>query len=366
MSDGKIKVLHVLHSLNSGGMEGRIARLARGLDPERFSISILTLRQPTARQVDLPPHVSHELREAPRGLNLPWIFSLGLFLRERRYDILHTHNWSSMLFGLVGGWLARVPVLLHGEHGVDKVDEVPIKRLMAQRLLARIPIRVVTVNASIGRHVRANWGVPEGKIVVIPNGVDLQRFRPSPDGPPAIFTVGTVSRHDPVKNYPLLVDAFKLFLDRIAPAKARLVLVGQGSMTEELKALCVAAGVDDSVDFPGDTNRPEEWYPRFSCYVNCSIYEGMSNTVLEAMACGLPAVVSDVQGHRDWIHEGGNALYFKSGDAEALADCLSALHRDEAARRAMGNRNRARVEAEFNNGDFITRYSALYLECLGR
>jgi glycosyltransferase involved in cell wall biosynthesis len=350
--------------MSSGGMEGRVARLARGLDPEIFQVSVMTLKPPSGRQVELPSYVPQLLHEIRSGIHPTSLASLSRVIRQGRYDVVHTHNWSSMFYGLLGGWFGGVRVLFHGEHGLDEVGAIPFKRLFAQKSLARLVTRVVSVNASIARNVRQNWSVPQGRIVVLPNGVDLERFRPAPQEP-EVFTLGTVGRHDSVKNFPLLIDAFVQLRQRLAPAEVRLIFVGQGGLTDDLKAQCAHAGVSGLVTFVGDTTHPEEWYGRFSAYVNCSIYEGMSNTVLEAMACGLPVVVSDVQGHRDWIREGENALFAKKEDASAFADAFETLYRDSDLRKGMGERNRIRVEQEFDNCDFIRNYADLYRKCLG-
>jgi glycosyltransferase involved in cell wall biosynthesis len=360
----KLRILHVLYSLNVGGMESRVCRLARGLDPAAHDITLLTLRSSGMRQLEVPAHVGHHHLEIPPGLHLGRLLALAAYIRKGRFDIVHTHNWGSMLYGLLAGLLAGTRVLIHGEHGLDLADSQGVsgKRRTAQRLLARLAKRLVAVNWSIARHLERDWRVPARKIVTLPNGVDLARYRPAPP-PSGPFTVGNVGRHDAVKNIPCLVKAFAILAGTLGPGKARLILVGSSHDTDAVKTLCADLGVASDVEFAGDTDRPEAWYSRFHVYANTSIYEGMSNTILEAMACGLPVVASGVDGNRDWLREGENALFFPSGDAEALAARLDRLRTDADLMAAMSRNNRLRAEREFDNRGFLTQYAEIYRSC---
>jgi glycosyltransferase involved in cell wall biosynthesis len=173
-----------------------------------------------------------------------------------------------------------------------------------------------------------------------------------------------VARFDKVKNLDALIRAFARFIDGAPPVPARLVLVGDGPLRAELEAQARASGVADKVDFPGESADVPSWYGRFSVFVNCSHYEGMSNTLLEAMACGLPLAASAVRGNAEWLKDGENAAFFAPGDEEGLAGALRILAADPSARARMGRENRARVEREFSNATFLARYAALYRELL--
>ena len=104
----------------------------------------------------------------------------------------------------------------------------------------------------------------------------------------------------------------------------------------------------------------EAWYPRFSVFVNSSHYEGMSNTLLEAMASGLPLLASRVEGNASWLEEGRDDLFFPPADAEELARRMAELALDAALRARMGAANRLRVEREFDNARFLSRYVEIY------
>lgn len=369
MGDGPVRILHIVHALGIGGMESRIARLAHGLPRDRFRVSLLSLKTPSTGALKLPEGVDHRLHPMPPGLHPRRLLGLAAAVRSGAYDIVHTHNWSSMFYGIAAGRLAGVPLVIHGEHGLNRedLDGIPFKRLWAQRVLARLIDHIVPVNEVIAAHVRKAWKLDGRGMTVIPNGVDLARFRPLPSrartsdpDPGASLTLGMVGRLDDVKDIGCALRAVKLLLDRGQGEGLRLVLVGSGPKQADLEAETGRLGLSGLVEFAGARTDVENWYPRFDIYLNTSVYEGMSNTLLEAMAGGLPLIASRVPGNAAWLREGENARFFAPGDAEGLAGAIASLRADKEARISMGERNRKRAEADFDNRGFLAAYADLY------
>lgn len=361
MARQPIRILHVVQSLGFGGMESRIARLSKGLSRETHRLEVLSLRPAEKGTVELAPGTPHHLFPIPPGLHPGALLKLAAFIRAGRYDVVHTHNWASMFYGVVAGRLARGPLVVHGEHGLNRSDlaGTPWKRLWAQRALARAAHWLVPVNGPIAAYVRAAWKLDGRRMTVIPNGVDLARFRPVPP-PGEGFVLGMVGRLDDVKDIGTALDAMRMLMDRGEGRGVRLILVGDGPMRAALEDKARALGLAGAVEFAGARPDVEAWYGRFHLHMNTSVYEGMCNTLLEAMACGLPLIASDVPGNRAWLRESENAAFFAAGNASALADRISALRRDAGSRASMGARNRARAENEYDNRGFIEAYVALY------
>lgn len=363
----RIKVLHLLRTLGIGGTERRILRLGVGLDPERFDVHVMSFFRAEGQTLPWPQERRHEFT-MPSGLHWGRIRALADFIRQQRFHVVHSHNWATMFHGVVAGRLAGAPVVLHGEHGRNEHDRlgIPWRRECAAALLARTATRVIAVNEAIAADITQRWRLGAGRITCIPNGVDIQRFSPPAQRQPGEFIIGTVARFDNIKNLPCLVKAFAI-LTRARPASgARLVLVGTGPQEDMLRQLVAQEGLEGQVDFPGETSMPEQWYRRFDVYANTSFSEGMSNSILEAMSCGVAIVASDIDGHRCWLKEGEHALFFRSDDEQALAECMLRLLDQPQFRQRMGETNRRRVEAEFDNRLFLTRYEQLYLGLLGR
>lgn len=314
------------------------------------------------------PAGRHNFFPIEPGVHLDRLRELARFMRAGRFGIVHSHNWATMFYGVLAGRLARVPVVLHGEHGANEGDwkGVPWKREASAALLARLATRVVAVNDSVGRDIQKRWRLPPSHIVSVPNGVDLIRFSPGSRTrqTQSELIVGTVARFDRIKNLPCIIRGFQLFKKMNPDADARLVLVGTGPIWGEIRAMAADTECAALIALPGEAMRPEEWYSRFDIYVNASFSEGMSNTILEGMACGLPIVASDVPGNRCWLEQDVNALFFASDNSEELASQLTSLARDPGLLRRLGDENRRLTERAFDNRDFVGRYHQLYQELL--
>lgn len=363
MTRQKIRVLHVLRSLGIGGTERRVLRLGTGLDPEQYEVHALSFF-PVEGQALAWPVERHHFFPLEPGFQWRRLMALAAYIRERHFDVVHSHNWATMFYGVLAGRLAGVPVVLHGEHGRNDIDRtgVPWKREVLAALLARMATRVVAVNESISADIRQRWKLSDCHIVCMPNGVDLTRFGPassvrSDDGE---FVIGTVARFDGIKNLPCLIRAFERLHLAHPALRARLVLVGSGPLLGELRQQAAAGKAAGRIEFVGETSVPEDWYRRFDVFANTSFSEGMSNSVLEAMACGVPVVASDIAGNRCWLREGENALFFPSDDDQALADCLYQLAAGQELARRLGQENRRRVQTEYDNRSFLSRYGAMY------
>lgn len=358
-----IKIVHILQSFGVGGMESRVARLARGLTDRGFEIHILTLRPSTERQPALPSSVKMSLFEIKSGIWPGKIWSLSRFIKANGFDIVHTHNWSTMLYGVLAGKLANAPIIIHGEHGLNHKDLTGLswKRIVAQRRLAALCDQIIPIHQQMSEGLIASWHLNPNKVTPIPNGVDLSKFRLRPQTGNKEFVVGTVGRLDKVKNLPCLIKAVAL-LRALSQEKlgVRLVLVGEGPERANLEKLVDELEMGDITNFVGDVTDPESWYEKFSVYVNCSHFEGMSNTLLEAMASELPLVVSNIPGNTSWVSENENALYFVSDQEKDLSHRLQFLKENRELSQSIGKRNGERAKLEFDNRFFLDKYERLY------
>lgn len=360
-------MLHLLRALGIGGAERRVLRLGSGLDPEHYEVHALSF-YPVEGQALPWPEDRHRYFPVQPGFQWRRLRELAAYIREHRFDVVHSHNWATMFYGVLAGRLGGAPVVLHGEHGRNDIDREGIswKRDLLAAGLARLATRVVAVNESIAADIGQRWRLGGDHIVCLPNGVDLSRFGPPTvtREPDAEFVVGTVARFDGIKNLPCLLRAFER-LHSVEPGlKKRLVLVGHGPLWDEIRRQAESGPAAACVQFVGETDRPQDWYRRFDVFANTSFSEGMSNSILEAMACGVPVVASDIDGNRCWLHEGRNALFFRSDDDQGLAEHLRRLALDRELAGRIGRENAERVRAEYDNRSFLERYGALYQRLL--
>ena len=312
-----------------------------------------------------PP--GHGVKLYPRLLQL---------FRELQPAIVHTRNLAA-LECQVPAALAGVPVRIHGEHGRDAHDpDGSVRRYQWLRRAYRPFVhRYVALSRELAHYLEHRVGVPPQRIAQIYNGVDLTRFdrgsatRFAPPGcpfsDPAVFVVGTVGRMQTVKAQPLLAQAFVRAL-QMQPAlreRLRLVMVGDGPLRADAQAVLDAAGVRDLAWLPGERADVPDVMRGLDCFVLPSLAEGISNTILEAMACALPVLATAVGGNAELVvtaGKGQTGRLVPAGDVAALAAGLIAMSADAAAAVEMGRAGRERVERQFSLRSMVASYQSLY------
>ncbi len=365
---GPAKVLLLVESMEVAGAEQVVLALARGLDRRRFRpiVGCLTIEGPLATELRAADVEVFALGKRP-GLDLGMLLRLQRRMRTAGIDVVHTHVWNADVWGRLAGWLARVPVLLTTAHSVD-VWKKP-RHLAVDRALAGVSRRVVCVSEAVRAFYRDRARVPEGKLTVILNGIDLAPFDVPFDplrtraqlglnGAKAVLTV--VARLLPEKGHRHFLDALVL-LRREFPSAIGLV-VGNGSLRGELEAQAGQLGLLGSgVRFLGERRDVPEILAASDVFVlPSSVREGLSISLLEAMAARRPAVVTDIGGNRETVEDGVSGRVVAPADAPALAAAFAELLHDPAYAGRLGRAARERVERDFSVSRMVRETSDLY------
>jgi sugar transferase (PEP-CTERM/EpsH1 system associated) len=360
MSGQRIRIAHVIFRLDYGGLENGVVNIIRGLPAEEFDHTIISLTDSTDFRRRLPDNVPvYEIHKQP-GRNPAYLLRVWQMLRDGRYDVLHTRNLPC-LESQAAGWLAGVPLRVHGEHGWDVYDLGGSNRRYRRlrRLFRPLVHHYVALSAELEHYLTAAIGVPATRVTRICNGVDVVRFRPAAEAPGGPLVIGGVGRLEAVKNFELLARAFAQ-LARDGDRDSRLVLVGEGSQRRPITAALAAAGLADRATIAGARDDVPEQMRRFGVFVLPSHAEGISNTILEAMASGLPVIATDVGGNRELVADGETGFLVPPGDVAAMADRLVRYRDDQALRSRHARAARARAEARFSIGAMVAQYRQLY------
>jgi glycosyltransferase involved in cell wall biosynthesis len=284
--------------------------------------------------------------------------------RQERPHVVHTHAWGTLLEGLIAARLARVPFVVHGEHGTLQLRGYQ-RRL--QRAAWSRADRVLSVSSRLAERMTAETGFPAERIMTLRNGVDLSRFgrdrreeaRQSLGLPRDGFVAGTAGRLVPVKDQATLLEAVARV--RAAGHQVTLVLAGEGPLRADLEAKAASLGISAAVRFLGHCGQVETVLSALDVFVLSSVSEGMSNTILEAMATGLPVVATRVGGADELIDHGTSGLLVPSRSPEAIATAIIDLLADPAGRLEIGATARRRAESEFSLPSFMGRYEQMYV-----
>jgi sugar transferase (PEP-CTERM/EpsH1 system associated) len=370
MNDPRPLIAHVVYHFGTGGMENGVVMLFNTLPEDKYRHVVISLTDHGAFRQRIHRHdiAFHDIGKRP-GQDPGWYWRLAKLLRQIKPDLLHTRNLAAMEAQFVAA-LTGVPRRVHGEHGRDMYDlhGSNWKYNLLRRLARLVVHRYIAVSRDLADWLREVVGVPEARIRQIYNGVDGERFHPRqgprPDlGRPEFFegadwVIGSVGRLVRVKDYPTLIRAFD-GLRRLHPhpESLRLILVGEGPERGVCETLINELGLSRQVWLPGDRTDTPDWYRAFDVFALPSLGEGISNTILEAMASGLPIVATEVGGTPELVREGENGAMTPAQNPEALARALL-RHTDASVATPAGQASRARIEQDF----IIPRMAAAYAE----
>jgi len=358
-----MRVMHVVHTYGVGGMEVGITKLVNALDSSRVHSSICSCCPGDSLKERLNADIPlFELRRK-RGNDPALVAQLYRLLKRERPHVLHTHRWATLCEGLIAARLAGVPFVVHGEHGTLETRR---HNAFVQRTVWNRVDQVLSVSSRLAERMAREIGFPLERIRVIRNGVDTRRFRPRSRAaarralgvPVDALVIGAVGRLVPVKDYPTLLTAIALLRDRGIAGET--VITGTGPLREELQSLAAALELPH-VRFLGNRDDVEHVLAAFDVFVLSSSSEGLSNTIQEAMATGLPVVATRVGGADELVEPSHTGLLVPPGDAGALADAMTSLVRDPALRQRMGDAGRRRAESLFGLDVMIRAYESLYV-----
>jgi sugar transferase (PEP-CTERM/EpsH1 system associated) len=361
--DERPLVAHVIHRLDVGGMENGLVNLINRMPAHRYRHAIVSLTDSTsfASRIcrDDVPIVT--LGKKP-GQDLGLHLRLFRTFRSLRPSIVHTRNLAT-IEAVAAAAAALVPHSVHGEHGRDLQDPEGRRRRYQwlRRCLSPLVARFIALSGELEKYLVERVGVAPSKVVRICNGVDLDRFHPATStGSGGKVVIGSVTRMQEVKDPLTLARAFVRLVQNGLGEKARLVMVGDGPLLEEVRRVLRTGNAEAHASLLGSREDVPSLLRSFDVFALSSRVEGISNTILEAMATGLPVVATRVGGNEELVADGVEGSLVPSRDPDALAGALSRYVLDEKLRADRGRAGRLRAEREFGLDGMIGRYVDVY------
>lgn len=370
-----IKILHLITGLETGGAEMMLYKLVSRMDRTRFDTTVVSMTG------------LGTIGERIRALGVP-VLSLGMgrgipdprgvlrlikILRKVRPEVLQSWLYHADLIGLIAGRLAGVPAILWNiRHSESRKEDISIVLSLTLKLLAVLSgmPKAVVVNSSNGRLVHEGIGYRPRRWELIPNGFDTSVFKADNEARmklrkslglgEGVFLIGLVARLHPMKDHPNFLKAAGLILK--ARPKTHFILVGKG--VESLTPLISELGIGEHLHILGEREDLPEITAALDVAVSSSSYgEGFPNVIGEAMASGVPCVVTDVGDSALIVGESG--IIVPPADPSALSEaCLKLMEMSEAERKAMGSKARKRVEVHYSVEGVVSRYEELYMDVL--
>ena len=356
-----IRVAHVLYSFHTGGMEKGVATLASHASPDLDHAIVCMGRSGAASRL-LPQTTRVIELDKPPGHSLRFVSKLAGCLRMLAPDVVHTRNWGGM-DGVVAARLAGIRKVVHGEHGWGMGDPfgADSKRILTRRILAMGVREFTCVSKAMIGWLRDSVKIRK-PITQIYNGVDTDVYRP---GPPASsvredlgltegsLVLGTVGRLDPIKDHPSLFRAFAE-LRPVFP-DLTLLVVGNGPEYDRLRQLS-----GPGIRVLGDRHDVRDLLRLIDVFVLSSINEGISNTILEAMAAGRPIVATRVGGNPELVCDGETGRLVQPKDPSALAAAVAEYLSSPDLRRRHGHAAREAALGRFSIPAMVASYEGIY------
>jgi len=361
-------VCHLVLSLGVGGTERLVCEMCRDLTSE-FEVLVCCLDEPgiwgrKLRREGIPVYA---LYRSP-GIDLSVVFALARLLKKQKVNLIHAHQYSPFFYGALARLLIPAVKLLFMEHGRHWPEvKKPLKNLINRFFFQRLAHEMVAVSREVRERLVLYEGLSRQKIRVIYNGIkdiprlsteERQHLRKKWGFRKEDFVVTTVGRFDPIKNLPMLLQA--LAIARGQNGCLRAFLIGDGPEREKLETLVGILGLEGEVVFTGFREDAVRLIQAADCFVLSSFSEGTSLALLEAMAAGLPCVVTDVGGNPEVVADSETGFVVPSRDVVKMAAAFSLLAEKRDLARKMGEAARKRFKSHFTFAKMMQEYRSLY------
>lgn len=365
----EIPILLMVQELGIGGSERQMTEVARALDRSKFQPHVSSMRPEGFRADELRHAGVPVVRFPTRSFRSPSVLragrQMGMYLRQHDIRIVHTFDAPSNLFGVFTARAHRTPAVVISSQRAFRSLTGRLHRLL--RITDHLVDAIVVNCKAIEHHLIADEGVPASRIRLCYNGIDLEQFQPGsrirqPVLQDAGCVVGCVCALRPEKGLPTLLKAFAR-VRNVQPG-LKLVIVGSGPVLPDLEKLAAELDIGGQCLFEAANSSVAEWMRSIDIFVLPSLSEALSNSLLEAMACGCCPVASKVGGNVELIAPGHTGLLFPARDEAALAAQLEILIHNQALRRRMAGESVAFVRSGFSLQTSVARMMEIYTELL--
>lgn len=376
MTEEKINILHIYQNSKIGGIQQQILSIVRGYDREKFKPAVCCFgpRMELGKEIEKAGIDFVALnRKRYNKFSVGIIFDLYRLMKERNIHVLRTHKYRANLYGRIAGKLAGVPVIIASEHNIyrDEKEKRFIRRV-TNKILSMVTDKMVTVSDAVKKDILRYDRVSPSKIMVLYNGVDTERFKPGMNFSDARkqfaiskddVVIGFVGRLVNSKGLNYLIEAVALLKNNY---NVKLLIVGDGSLMEELTKMAKNKGLEESVIFTGLRRDITDILSSIDIFVLPSIKEGFPNSLLEAMAMGKPVVATAVGGIPEVIGHGTNGLLVKPADVEGLQTAIKLLIDDRLMAKNIGLAARDFIEKNYSITATVRKWETLYRQVLER
>lgn len=366
MPDGKLNILQFTSTSYPGGSETVLAYIAKNLDPQRFNSLVCVIDEGWLTEYLGKLDVRYLIVENKRTVDLAFLANIVRLIKNEKIDLIHAHEFETNFYGSLAARVAGIP-MIGTIHGKGYFTEKKYRRL-AYKVAIALSRRTIAVSEDLRQYLASELKLKNNhKLLTIYNGIDINKYSNcNPD--PLLKTklgigiktlvAGTFGSLYEVKGIPVLLRAVKKVIKEVPDFK--LIIAGTGDKDDELKMEAKTLGIMDAVMFLGLRDDIPQLLNITDLYVCSSFSEGLSLSIMEAMATNKPIVATDVGGNPELITHGLNGLLVPPRNPVALAESIISLLKDNNIRMSMGKKGREIIENNFSLFNMIKNYQDLY------
>jgi glycosyltransferase involved in cell wall biosynthesis len=362
----KIKILYVITSLGLGGAEKLLLDYVKRLNPKKYSFYICCFRdKPDDLIGEISKYAEVTNFRISNKFNPIVIRHLIKFINQIEPDIIHTHLFQPRFYTTVAHLFSKKSVLIAHKHNNVNINKHNVF-IFLEMLSIIFNQKVIAISQSVKQSLIKYEFVPEKKIAVIYNGIECQNFSENLNKTKILnekkIIIGTICRLERQKGLKYLLLAMKIILTKFPEAK--LEIIGDGTLLNELQALSKKLGISNSVIFFGKFTDVKPFYNRMDVFVLPSLYEGFGIVLVEAMASGVPVIASNVEGIKEVIQDERNGILVLPRNPEAIAVAVTRLIQNHQLYTQLveAGLKRARV---FDIHEHLMKLDNLYSSLLG-
>ena len=368
----KITVVHVVLSLEIGGMESVIANIARNIDKDLFRLVVICVNKigPLGRELQKEGIKVTLCKKMVSKISFLYPKALVRAIKNERADIIHSHSgcWHK---AAIAGKYSKVKGIIYTEHGRLVPDCRTV--IILDRIVSRITNIVVPVSIDLKNYLENVVKIQQNKLVLVENGIDTKVFLPKHKSekllkefniPKDSFVIGNIARLAPVKDHKTLLRAIKITKSTYPTIK--LLIIGDGPESKNIQQIIKNLNLSDNVQLLGFRRDIRDFLSIMDIFVLSSISEGTSMTVLEAMAMARPIVATDVGGNSKLVTNNETGFLVPPKNPEALALKIIEILENKEMAKSMGLKGQQRICEHFNVKTMTTRYENLYLRLINR
>jgi glycosyltransferase involved in cell wall biosynthesis len=367
-----IKICYVIGQLSRGGAEKQLYELVKGINREMFHPVVISLSSGGGWVKEFRK-LNIQVIELQRRKNREFtrLFKLIKLFRTIKPDIVHTYLFSANSYGRIAAIIAGVPVIIASERSLpERGKDKKGYQVFLDKLLAFFSHGIICNSLKASGTLVKKYSFDADKVFTVHNGINTVDFLRETDLDSqqkiAGKVVGTVGRLSSPKNYRLFLEMARIVLENFESRNLKFVIIGDGELRDELEKYSQQSGIADNVVFIGESDDVFPLLQTMDVFVMTSLYEGLSNAIMEAMLAGLPVVATDVGGNRELVVNGETGFLCSSNDASSLAARVIGLLGNEQDAGQMGDKGKKRVITEFSVEKMVGETEGIYMGFLTR